>query len=155
MRLESEGQREEKTLAGDSGLVKADYLGATDAARLLAECSAFFWGPMPLPPPEGVSPFPVNCGGWEAGVFEDVLNLWDRPDAPVVDEGVLPHGATLEVEVDATSGAVVDGVDGGLVPDVGVSLAAAAFGEGFEGLPSAEDVEEENAVGLGVRTDLK
>src|SRR5262245_53830534 len=61
---------------------------------------------------------PVGLHAREAGLEEQVAQLGQRPEPPVVREGALDLAAVAEAEVDVVQRAVRDRVEGGLVPHV-------------------------------------
>src|SRR4029450_3844582 len=97
-----------------------------DPGRILVGVRARAKGAVRLVRP-GFGAFPVDGGRREARFGEQVAQLAERPEPPVVGPGALDLAAVAELEVDVAGRVVRDRVVAVLVPDVGEGADAAAF----------------------------
>lgn len=108
----------------------------------------------------------VDVGFFEAGFVHDFMDFGEGPEAPFVGEGAGVFFEAGDAEVDVAGGVVVDGVEGGLVPDVfevgdgdavgggeAGDFAGVVFFDG-DGFGAAVDIEDEVSVFFEAAVDV-
>jgi hypothetical protein len=98
---------------------------------------------------------PVGLRLPEARVHQRVSHLGDRPEPPVVAEGLVDAAAVRKLEVDVVDGALLDRVEQVLVPYVVVAVVLPRLGHGALCVRAAVEVEEEEPVALQAVADLR
>ena len=97
---------------------------------------------------------PVDVRLREAGLGQDVTQLRDAPEAPVVSKGAAELRAVRELEMDVVHCPILDRVEDVLVPDVVEVVVLPGLGECPLGVGSAVEVEHEHALVLQPRPRL-
>ena len=92
--------------------------------------------------------FPVHAHLRETGLVQQLAQLGQRPQAPVVGERALDLRAVGELEVDVAEDAARHGLELGLLPNVSETVDLGLLLREVRRVGSAERVEEKHTVGV-------